>query len=297
MADPAPTSGIDSNEAAVKRIREVTQWLIGAFAAIGVALAAGSQLSEIGTLTHFRLGVALVGVGVVLIGATVAILSAVRVLSPAPISIQGLVAKEQKSAIGKQVKKNPALLQGHGETIADFDRILKAANRKVDETYDAYQGATAENETELATAFKTAEAERLPINETLDWLLGYAGYLEVEARFKRARILMFAAGIAAAAGIASFAWAAHPEKKSESSSSAAVPASPAEITVDLSPAGEGSLKDALGAKCNDSAFDALALGGPANAIEAVAIPTAGCEPARFVLTPSIGTFEATDEVN
>ena len=100
------------------------------------------------------------------------------------------------------MKKNPALLQGHGETIADFDRILKAANRKVDETYDAYQGAAAKNETELATAFQTAEAERLPINETLDWLLGYAGYLEVEARFKRARILMFAAGIAAAAGIA-----------------------------------------------------------------------------------------------
>ena len=38
------------------------------------------------------------------------------------------------------------------------------------------------------------------------------------------------------------------------------------------------------------------LSAPANAIEAVVIPTAGCEPARFVLTPSIGTFEATDEV-
>ena len=66
--------------------------------------------------------------------------------------------------------------------------------------------------------------------------------------------------------------------------------------MDLSPAGEGSLKDALGAECNDSAFDALALGGPANAIEAVAIPTAGCEPARFVLAPFARAFEATDEV-
>ena len=77
---------------------------------------------------------------------------------------------------------------------------------------------------------------------------------------------MFVAGALAALGIAGFAWAAHPEKKGEGTSATAAPASPAEIRVDLSPAGESALGDALGSGCDASSFDALALGGSPEAM-------------------------------
>ena len=56
------------------------------------------------------------------------------------------------------------------------------------------------------------------------------------------------------------------------------------------------LGDALGKACAASTFRALALAGPADALEIVSIPTRSCALRPFVLTPVLGTAEATKVV-
>ena len=107
-------------DTAVTQIRDVTKWLIAAFAAVGVALAAGSQLSEIGVLSGWRLVAAFVAVLFTLGAIAAAILYATRVLTPSAISLDGLVADEERSKIGKEIRAHPSFLLGHGETIKGF---------------------------------------------------------------------------------------------------------------------------------------------------------------------------------
>jgi hypothetical protein len=298
-ADPkAETKGAGTTmDAAVVQIREVVKWLIGGFAAVGVALAAGSQLSEIGDLEGWRLAAAFGGVLATLIGIAVAILYATRVMTPRAISLNRLVGEEAGSEIGKQVKDDPSLLLGHGKSLAEFAEKRKAAVDAEDAAWAAYEAAAAEHKKTLKSEVQRAEAERQRIDKAMAWLFSYARFVEVSHLFKTALRTMLIAAAIAALGIAGFAWAAHPESASDEADATIVAKAPLAIEVDLSAAGEETMGDDLGASCDAKALPAVALSGAAEALEVVTIPSKTCALDRFVLTPDLGTFKATETVD
>lgn len=285
-------------DAAVVQIREVVKWLIGGFAAVGVALAAGSQLAEIGDLEGWRLAAAFGGVLVTLIGIAVAILYATRVMTPRAISLNRLVGEEGSSEIGKQVRGDPSLLLGHGKSLAEFAAKRKAAVEAEDAAWATYEVADAEEKKTLRSGVKRAEAERQRVDEAMTWLFSYARFVEVSHLFKTALRTMFAAAAIAALGIAGFAWAAHPEGTDDEAAEATVVAkAPLAIEVDLSSAGEETLGDDLGASCDTGDLSAIALSGTAEALEVVTVPSKSCALGRFVLTPELGAYKAIEAVD
>lgn len=284
-------------DAAVVQIREVAKWLIGAFAAVGVALAAGSQVAEVGDLDGIRLIVAFAAVGVIVVCIAVAIGFATDVLTPRSVGLDQLVDEEEGSDVGKRIAEEPSLLRGHGSTIAEFAANRQAAVDAENDAWERYQAAPKGDEKQaLAPEVRRAEAERKRIDEALDWLLSFGLYTEVAALFKRARWAMLGAALVAALGIVGFAWAAHPESEEEASSTPAVAKAPAEVTVELNAEGMEALADDLGAACDTEALPAIAVAGDAEALQVVTVPGDDCELHRFVLTPELGTYASEESV-
>ena len=291
--DSAATSQ-SPTDTAVVQIREVTKWLIGGFAAVGVALAAGSQLSDIGHLEGGRLVAAGLGVGLVLVGIVAAILYATKVLTPRPVGLGELVAGEKTSATGKRIKEEPDLLLGYGTSIAEFQQKRRDTISASDAAWKKYEDSE-DDEKLRARAMRTQE-DKARINAAMQWLFSFTRYTETEWLFKRSLRAMVAAAAIAALGIVTFAWAAHPENGEEAKApeAAVVAMAPALVEVDLSHEGEEAHADDLGKKCDPDAFEAIAIGGSAETPEVVSVPTKDCELDRFVLTSEVGTYKSLE---
>ncbi len=285
-----------TTDAAVVQIREVVKWLIGGFAAVGVALAAGSQLADLGSAEGLRLVVAIVSVVAVLVGIAGAIFFATRVLVPKAITLKQLVTEASTSDVGKAVVDDPDLLLGHGKSIPDFAEKRQAVLAEEDAAWEAYEGASDKDaKAALIPRVKKAEAARRRDDSAMNWLISYARYLQVSKLFRESLVAMFIAAAVAAAGIGGFAWAAHPEDK-EGEATPVVERTPAAVVVDLSPEGEESLGDDLGAECNINELEAIAVSGTPEALEVVTIPSDTCELDRFVLTPDLGEADNVEEI-
>ena len=284
-----------TTDAAVVQIREVVKWLIGGFAAVGVALAAGSQLADLGSVEGLRLAVAIVSVVAVLAGIAGAIFFATRVLVPKPISLKQLITEASTSEIGKAVVDDPDLLLGHGKSIPDFAEKRQAVLVEEDAAWKAYEEGDKDAKPALLPRVKKAEAARKRVDGAMNWLISYARYLQVSKLFRDSLVAMFVAAAVAAAGIGGFAWAAHPEDK-EDVATPVVERTPAAVVVDLSPEGEESLGDDLGEECNTNKLEAIAVSGSSEALEVVTIPSDTCELDRFVLTPDLGEADNVEEI-
>src|SRR5689334_10268659 len=78
-------------DGAMQRIRDAAKWLIGAAAAVGAALIAGTQLSSIGKLSSgWRLSLAIAGVVLALAAVVFAIWFAVQLLLPVGVTLTEL---------------------------------------------------------------------------------------------------------------------------------------------------------------------------------------------------------------
>ncbi len=281
-------------DTAVVQIREVTKWLIGGFAAVGVALAAGSQLSDIGHLDGDRLVVAGLGVVLTLIGIVAAIVYATRVLTPKPVGLGELVAGEKSSATSKRIEEEPDLLLGYGTSIAGFQKKRRETIAAADTAWKEYEDSE-DNEKLRARAMRTQE-DKTRINAAMQWLFSFSRYTETERLFKRSLHAMVVAAAVAALGIVAFAWAAHPEESEETQGpqAAVVGTAPALVEVDLSHEGKEALADDLGKQCNADAVEAIAIGGSAESPELVSVPTEDCKLDRFVLTSEVGTYKSLE---
>lgn len=282
-----------STDAAVIQIREVVKWLIGGFAAVGVALAAGSQLSDIGSLEGLRLAAAFAAVFLTLVGISLAIGFAVKVLTPAPAGLRRLALEEDTSEVGKAIADDPSLLLGHGGSIKEFEERRKAALKGEDEAWERFDAKPDDKALQAKALKATADRER--IEEAMTWLFSFARYTEASRSFKNSLRAMFAAAALAAIGIAGFAWAAHPEGKKEMGAAEPIVAkAPAEVEIDLSNQGEEALGDNLGAKCDLDAVHAVAVAGTPEALEVVSLPMDSCQIVRFDLTSDLGTFQSLE---
>ncbi len=283
-----------TTDAAVVQIREVVKWLIGGFAAVGVALAAGSQLADLGSVEGVRLAVAIISVVAVLVGIAGAIFFATRVLVPKAITLKQLVTEASTSEVGKAVVDDPDLLLGHGKSIPDFAEKRQAVLAEEDAAWKAYEEGDKDAKPALVPRVKKAEAARKRVDGAMNWLISYARYLQVSKLFRDSLVAMFIAAAVAAAGIGGFAWAAHPGNEDEATP--VVEKTPAAVVVDLSPQGEESLGDDLGEQCNTNELGAIAISGSSEALEVVTIPSDTCQLDRFVLTPGLGEADNVEEI-
>ncbi|MGD9736388.1 MAG: hypothetical protein AB7V58_12415 [Solirubrobacterales bacterium] len=278
-------------DAAIVQIREVVKWLIAAFAAVGALLAAGSQLSEIGHLTGWRLVAAGGGIFLVLVGIALAILKAVRVLTPAPVSLKELAEGKDHEEVREKIGADPSLLLGQGDSVGALRSRQQELLQKETDAWGAF--GRDEDDSKALRSAERASADRVAADEAVRWLIQFARYTEIAALFRHSLRWMTAGAAVAAIGIGLFAWAAHPEDKEEDAAPVVAKA-PAAIEIDLSEAGTEALGEKLGARCGPHAVPAVALGGEADALEVVTVPSPTCALARFTLTGSLGTYASTE---
>jgi hypothetical protein len=227
MPDAAPAA---PNE----RIRDAGKWLIGASAAVGAALIAGSQLSNIGSLplcaVHsencLRLPLALLGAAVALGGIAFIMWRAVQILLPVEITIDDLIRNWAATKDWpmdwwwyrrKLQRKFPEIhyFRANASQIGHTDpETLKAERTKTWEEY-------AEAQEEVLQADKSTKAaakERLAAAKA-DWDVAVGDVDAVQSSAQYQRLLgqftgmirqLLVATVLSALGITTFAWASNP---------------------------------------------------------------------------------------
>jgi hypothetical protein len=153
-------------------------------------------------------------------------------------------------------------------------------------TYDAYLKSQTEDSEKQA---RLAAAEVTEINGLAKKLLGVASYQSLAARWKTSQKLIIVGGILAGAGIALFAWAAHPPEDAKASlATPNVLTSPTQKTLSLSPAGRDALDTALGAACKTADLITVEVLATTDAGPDVLVNQQGCARIRVLLGPSWG---------
>jgi hypothetical protein len=224
---PAPSAAPSSQRTATavrtQRIRDAARWLVGSAAAVGAALIAGSQLSDIGQLpvgwptdpAYARLWVAVAGAALALGAVVSTIWSAVTLMLPLDATIYdlhrawlskqgaedgdgtGAAARPDLQSVVDFFRKNPSHFLGGFDTPGE---LLAAKERK----RTAYAEAKAKVDQDKAKA-AIADLDRR-INNTM--LVVESRYAEV--RFAATSRRLLALAMLAAVGITLFAWAANP---------------------------------------------------------------------------------------
>lgn len=195
-------------QAANNRIRDAAKWLIVSSAAVGAALLAGTQLSNIGKLdAGLRLAVAFVGAAVGLGSVIFAIFVAVRLLLPVTVTLDELVneweaPKKRLEPAITFFKDQRKYLQGF-ETAKELRDFRQEA---VDRLNKAPDGTSGEEEkyTEVQASIISDLDERIEDVEAI------AQTRTLEGQFSQTLRLLLIAVIAAAVGVVAFAWASNP---------------------------------------------------------------------------------------
>ncbi|MFE9846578.1 pentapeptide repeat-containing protein [Streptomyces goshikiensis] len=186
-------------------IRNAAKWLIASSAAVGAALLAGSQLSNIGKLDwSWRLLVAVLGAAAGLIAVVWAIRLATLLLLPVTVTIDVLDAEWRKpskdlaAAVGF-FKDEPRQL-GKWRSPADLR----------DEERRTKEDLTGAQERKDKDAAEKAQRKLSAIAQWVRSIQRQAQYKTLESRFHRSlKWLVVATGLAAI-GIVLFAWASNP---------------------------------------------------------------------------------------
>jgi hypothetical protein len=208
------------SERASDRIRETTTWLIGAYAAVGAALIAGSQLSNIGRLPLCiraegdcaRLWVAVAGIIVTLFGVAFAIHAGVRVLVSQRLPTSALQREWERgpaSAIYVFFSENRVFLQGFTD-FADIDAQEKEALGEYDSLEKALSETPPEAQAQLREKLKASEDKTNDMFKRSDAVVSLANQVTVADLFLRTTQRLLLSAILAAFGIGLFAWAANP---------------------------------------------------------------------------------------
>jgi hypothetical protein len=208
------------SERASDRIRETTKWLIGTYAAVGAALIAGSQLSNIGRLPlciHAagdcaRLWVAIAGIIVSLFGVVFAIHAGVRVLVSQRLPTSALQQEWERgpaSGIYRFFFENPVFLQGFAD-FADMDAKETEALAEYDSLEQALSEAQPEAQAQLREKLKACEDKTKEILRRSDAVVSLANQVALADLFSRTTRRLLLGAMLAAFGIGLFAWAANP---------------------------------------------------------------------------------------
>lgn len=189
-------------------IRDSAKWIIGAFAAIGAILVAGSQLSSIGSLpvgwptslANARLWLAVLGAALSLSAVVVAIWGCVQVLVPSNLTMRDLAddwasPSRRTSAAVEFFKKDPRFLQG-----------LKSPQEYFELRDDLFAKLKTAPDSDIQAL--TDRIAKLDSRARAVTRIGQSRILESD--FNRILTKLLLAASLGALGITMFAWAANP---------------------------------------------------------------------------------------
>jgi hypothetical protein len=215
-----------------ERIRDAAKWLIGASAAVGAILVAGSQLSNIGKLQPgFRLWVAIVGAVLGLWGVVAAIWTAVRLLLPVGITLQDVQSRWERwqddlgrfRAWRQRVempdvaffKSNMVYLGGWEEPKLVEDAYRKAAialkeARDAAASPPSHQVRRGRRKTSSGETLEHLKDAQDRAARNLRLATEYARHYWFVGQFRRVLLRLLVYATMTAVGIGLFAWAANP---------------------------------------------------------------------------------------
>lgn len=283
---PEEPPSIALANASVSHIRETAKWVVAAFAALAVAMMAGTQLSSIGELetTDFmmenRWGFAFGAGALALLAIGVVVWSALQVLLADPIDLAAVKAQEANflSRGGKGPEpedvlfvKNSGMLDA-GQSVSQFvgkdDEIRKAfAQVKPDDVQQQQQLADSlvlhQQNLRVLKALLRYESVRRAAQSSKWWMLG--------------------AGLVGGLAIGVFTWAANPPAATVET---APFKTPAVAQAHLSEESQKRLSSVLGAECVADPVDVLVTGVSGNDASVITMPTDTCAVSSFSLTLS-----------
>lgn len=216
------------SEIANDRIRDTAKWLVGAFAAVGAALLAGTQISNLGKLPMCvsppecaRIWVAIAGIVVGLGGVAMAIAVAVGIMTQSGRSVAELVKEVKKthSPLRKYFVGYPVVLQGFKD-LDDLVRCEKAAYAEFDRLTEELKKSPGARRGKVEQALQAADDDLADVLARSEAVVSLANQVVFSSYFKRRGLrLIFVGAAAAAVGLGMFAWAANPGAETQPTAS------------------------------------------------------------------------------
>lgn len=268
MSATADHPEIDSDfaSAGIARYREVAKWIVGSVGGIAVVLAAGLQITSIGDLAGWDLGLALLAVLGLIGSAMYIVKQALSVLEPLEVRIAAVDPIVMDELIASDLVP------------FDFD-----SGAEVNERFEAIIGDP--NLSERERGLWRGQAQTF-----VNWIALYT----LRKRFRKATDeILKAAGIGVAA-LLLFAFVADQDESSTASS--AMPPKPTPVEVTLSSEGRDGLRGLLGEACVDGNFMAVAISGPEDSPTLVSVPGSDCQVARFSVPDGQGAVQSVETV-
>jgi hypothetical protein len=274
-------SGDEPYQQAAETIRATAKWLVTAFAGVGGILIAGIPLTGLGRLRSAPLIVALGAITVALVAIAYIIPRVSRVFTAKYITLADLAyqafprstsrlarwhVKRRITPISNAVDESRDELYGaEAASLADLNKRITDVNEDLRSFGSRPQSLTAQSS--LAAAAKRVVA--------------FANYEDVRQTFRRLYRPMAVAATVVAVGVITFAFAVG------SATSVANVTSPAPVRLSLIE-GAKDWQSLLGAGCDISRVDAVAISGTFSEPDVITTGTKGCEVVRLRITKSLG---------
>ncbi len=217
MTDETPSQPASASPTAVaiQGIRETAKWAVAALAALGVVIAAGSQLSSIGSISDApRLFLAALATIIGLFAVGAGIWLTTDLLLPASLSLPELAQVKPGSSLGRFIADNPLLLAGEADDVADLSQKFQEA---ITRQRDQNKAAEEHPEDKKAAAIaEQAHEDVMYLSSIVDRLMAYVGFEHVRNKFRSWRLKISISVVVAGLAIVGFAWAGNPPRSANS---------------------------------------------------------------------------------
>lgn len=285
-SDAAPDSSSDGGSDQVSqgadRIRDTAKWLVAGFGALGSALIASLQFSDLGQVTGHSHFWALFGFGLGIGGVLVAMLFAASVLAAVRVSLPEITNKKY---LREYLDKNVDLYGGY-LTFDDLCSTYREYAQARIQSYSTllarkYAPANAEQAGRVSESENTlnrSKAELGLVNPVVSQVLGAAIFEKLRHRWVWCALPGIVAGVVlAAVGASVFASNIQATGNSGSTSSASTPS---EALIRLTASGQQRLGSELGTQCSATDIQVLVLDEYSSSWKFEAISD-DCNPAPF----------------
>lgn len=297
------------------QLRDVAKWLIGAFAAVGTVMLAGTQLSSLGALSTERPGrlvTATLAAVVVVLATLRAIFLLTKVLTLQFSGLHDLVRVSREREMAEVLRADSGYLAGRanvGQLLHDYEEARTEERRARARRQELEQEAVGHTTVpdDLAARLATAKAQEELADRRTTYLQGFVltlvrmtGYFQVRRTFEDVRRGVLLMAMLSAFGLIAFAWAANPPKEEASEAAPVVRPAPAQAVLVLTAAGRSELEAVLGEECaalaGSSGVPVVALAADDDGSEVVVLGQEPCATSRLHVATDLGRLVPANSV-
>jgi hypothetical protein len=197
------------------QVRQVAKWLIAAFAAVGAALAAGVQISNLGATSGLRLLAAFGGAVLGLAGIVLAVVAVGKVLDPKEATTTDL---RDSTALRDRLIAEPSFFGGF--PVGSVDEMIDGYDQALTDLRTAQEASWADPANEdLQREAKAREARFDTLSTVVQFWRTVVIYDKTRSAYRTARGRVLLGAAMAFAGLVTFAYAANPPKTAPAGSS------------------------------------------------------------------------------